>query len=337
MGPTAMGPRSEQKIVVPPFAAVVQSEQESDSTQSEESSQRRGAREERDMTAPKFETLLLQENDVTLVVTINRPQALNALNAQVLRDLNGLLDWLETPDTRPHLKVLILTGAGEKAFVAGADIKEFEDLNPAEAVDLATRGQAICTRLERLRMPVIAAVNGFALGGGLELALGCDFIYASENAKFGLPECTLGLMPGYGGTVRLPRRIGPARAKELTFTGGMVSADDALKLGLVNKVLPQAQLLSACLETAQLISQRAPVAIAMIKRSIKEGLNLAEEKANQLEAGLFGELFTTEDKREGVRAFIEKRKPNFRGQSSPAVVSTSRLSGFSEPIDGEGQ
>lgn len=263
------------------------------------------------MSTPNFEPLLVREEGTTLVVTINRPEAMNALNGSVLKSLDLLVNWIEG---QSHLRAVILTGAGEKAFVAGADIKEFESMATAAAVELSTNGQALFARLERLKIPVIAAVNGFALGGGLELALACDFIVASENAKFGLPECTLGLMPGYGGTVRLPRRIGPAKARELTYTGGMISAQEAVTLGLASRTVPQAELLNTCLDIAKTIGSRAPVAIGLIKKSIHEGMNLTEAEANELEARLFGQLFSTEDKTEGVRAFIEKRKPAFKGK-----------------------
>jgi enoyl-CoA hydratase len=262
---------------------------------------------------PNFESLLLREENGVLVVTIHRPEAMNALNASVLRSLQSLTDWLESSDEGQNYRALILTGAGEKSFVAGADIKQFESMTKAMAVEFAREGQRIFTRLETLKIPVIGAINGFALGGGLELALACDFIYASDNAKFGLPECTLGLMPGFGGTVRLPRRIGPARAREMTLTGSMISAQEALAIGLVNKVVSQADLITSCLECAKTMTQRAPIALAKIKASIHEGMSLGETQASELEAALFGELFSTEDKVEGVRAFIEKRKAQFKG------------------------
>jgi enoyl-CoA hydratase len=244
-------------------------------------------------------------------VAISRPEALNALNADVLNSLAQVFDAAQADQA---LRAIIITGLGEKAFVAGADIKQFETFKPSSAADFASAGQKLFARIESLSVPVIAAVNGFALGGGLELALACDFIYAAETAKFGLPECTLGLMPGYGGTVRLPRRVGAAYALELAMTGNMIDANEALRIGLVNRVCPGPELLGAARKTAQVIASRAPLAVAAIKKSIHEGASLTETKASDLEARLFGELFASNDKTEGVRAFLEKRKPTFTGQ-----------------------
>ena len=257
-----------------------------------------------------FEFLKLSEESGVLTLTIDRPEAMNALSPAVMKSLDQALTWLEA---QSHIRAVIVTGGGEKAFVAGADIKQFENMNPAGATEVAERGQALYARFENLKVPVIAAVNGFALGGGLELALACDFIYASENAKFGLPECTLGIMPGYGGTVRLPRRVGLGHARELAITGAMISAQEALSIGLVNRVLPLADLLTKARETALVMASRAPLAVARIKKSINDGASLTMSQASSLEAKLFGELFGTQDKIEGVQAFLAKRKPSFKG------------------------
>lgn len=246
-----------------------------------------------------------------VVATISRPEALNALNADSLRSLAQLI---EIVDADPTARVLVLTGKGEKAFVAGADIKGFEAMSPGDALKFAKDGQAVFSGLEKMSKPVIAAVNGFALGGGLELALACDMIVASEKAKFGLPECKLGLIPGFGGTVRLPRRVGTAKALELSMTGAMISADQALLLGLVVRVVPHGEALKSALETAALMVQQAPLALKSIKKSVHEGRGHSVAAALEIEATLFGEIFKTQDKNEGVRAFIEGRQPKFEGR-----------------------
>lgn len=255
--------------------------------------------------------LELKDNGVW-VLTIQRPEALNALNQQVLNDM---ADALRQVGEMPYesSRALIITGSGEKAFVAGADIKEMSDLNVEQAKLFALRGQSIFHELNLLKIPVIAAVNGFALGGGLELALGCDFIFASENAKFGLPEVSLGLIPGFGGTVRLARAVGIRKARELTYTGDMITASEALQLGLVNKVVPQAELMNTVMKTVGTILSRGPIAVAAAKKSINQSYELDVEEAQKVEATHFGELFATEDVREGTRAFVEKRKPVFKG------------------------
>lgn len=265
-----------------------------------------------------FKSIELRNEGPVWTLTIRRPEALNALNSEVL---NEMAEALRVMSELPFdsARVLILTGAGEKAFVAGADIKEIAALagDPSRAEELAQafalKGQSIFHELNLLKIPVIARVNGFALGGGCELALACDFIMASENAKFGLPEVSLGLIPGFGGTVRLARAVGQRRARELTYTGAMISAAEALELGLVNRVVPLGELDQAVQQVVTQILSRAPVAVRQAKRSINRAWDLEIEEAQKFEAECFGELFSTEDVVEGTRAFIEKRKPEFKG------------------------
>lgn len=266
------------------------------------------------MTSFNYKTLLLEQkaNGVWLL-TVNRPEALNALNSTVLNEMGEALRQIGEMDYA-DARALIITGAGEKAFVAGADIKEIHDLNEEKALSFAQRGQSIFHELTLLKIPVIAAVNGFALGGGCELALGCDFIYASENAKFGLPEVSLGLIPGFGGTVRMARAVGSRRARELTYTGGMITAAEAQSYGLVNKVVPQADLMPTVMKTVEAILAKAPIAVGAAKASINQAWDMDVEEAQKNEARIFAELFTSEDVKEGTGAFIEKRKAEFKGR-----------------------
>ncbi|GFO57503.1 short-chain-enoyl-CoA hydratase [Geomonas sp. Red276] len=244
-------------------------------------------------------------------VTINRPTSLNALNAEVLGELECAFYELEEDQS---VRVVIVTGAGEKAFVAGADIKEMAEMNAYQAHQFGLKGQRLMLFIERMSKPVIAAVNGFALGGGLELALACDFIYASENAKVGFPEVTLGIMPGFGGTQNLARLIGPARAKELVYSGRMISAEKALAWGLVNEVCSQAELGGNVLEAAREIAKRGSLGVGYAKNAIVNGLNMSKDDGFRYEASLFGVLFATEDQKEGMTAFVEKRKAEFAGR-----------------------
>lgn len=260
-----------------------------------------------------YKTINLESNATGVwTLTVNRPEALNALNSNVLNEMGEALRQIGEMDYS-DARVLIITGSGEKAFVAGADIKEINALTEADALVFAERGQSIFHELSLLKIPVIAAVNGFALGGGCELALGCDFIYASENAKFGLPEVSLGLIPGFGGTVRMARAVGQRRARELTFTGGMITAQEALSSGLVNKVVPQAELMPTVLKTVEQILAKAPVAVGAAKASINQAWDMDVEEAQKNEAKIFADLFTTQDVKEGTGAFIEKRKAEFKG------------------------
>ncbi len=253
-----------------------------------------------------------QDNGVW-ILTMNRPEALNALNSQLLNEMGDAIRQVSEMDFA-STKALIITGAGEKAFVAGADIKEMMDLSEDQAEQFAKRGQSVFHELNLLKIPVIAAVNGFALGGGLELALACDFIIASENAKFGLPEVSLGLIPGFGGTVRLSRAIGLRKARELTMSGEMINAQVAMQMGLVNHVVALAELLPTALKKLELILTRSPLAVAEAKKSINQAVDLGTEEALANEAEIFGTLFTSADTREGTKAFTEKRKPVFKGE-----------------------
>lgn len=257
-----------------------------------------------------FDTLSYKSEGQVGLLTINRPQAMNALNSQVLKDLSQFLSRIKDDKS---IRALILTGSGEKAFVAGADIKEMESIDGQGAKIFAERGQAIFQELEELRIPTIAAVNGFALGGGLELAMACDFIVASQNAKLGLPEVSLGLIPGYGGTQRLSRYCGKAIARLMTFTGDMYTADQCAQWGLVTFVTTSEDLIPACMKIAGKIAQRSPKAVQLAKQSIIKGFDVSQSAGMSLEAQYFQEAFSSADKKEGVKAFIEKRPPQFTG------------------------
>ena len=245
------------------------------------------------------------------ILTINRPKALNALNVETLQDIQA---GIEEAKDQPGLKVLMVTGAGEKAFVAGADIMQMKEMNSIEALNFSKMGHHTLKMLQDFHCPVIAAVNGFALGGGTEIALACDFIYASENAKFGLPETTLGIFPGFGGTQRLPRLIGKGKAKELIFTGKMISAQEAFQIGIVNKIFPQASLMEETKKTALQVAGNGAVGIRLAKMVMDSGFNMDLTEACNLESYAFGIGFASEDQKEGMRAFIEKRKPDFKGR-----------------------
>jgi enoyl-CoA hydratase len=258
-----------------------------------------------------YETIKFERNNDIGVLTINRPKALNAINNQVLLELDEQLDGVDSDRT---LRALIVTGSGEKAFVAGADIAEMSKMTSEEAREFAKKGQEVLRRLEIIKVPVIAAVNGFALGGGTELACACDFIYASENAKFGQPEVMLGLMPGFGGTQRLSRFVGLARARELIYTGNQIDAQTAYQWGLVNKICKLENLLPEALKTAETICKRAPLGIASSKEAINDGYDVAIDKGLGFEVDLFSDLFETDDVKEGTKAFLEKREPKFTGE-----------------------
>lgn len=253
-----------------------------------------------------FENILLTKENKISVITINRPSNLNALNSKTIQELSEAFENLEKD---PEVRVIILTGSGEKSFVAGADIKEFSDFGQKEAEELARNGHnSLFNKIENLSKPVIAAVNGFALGGGLELAMACHIRYSSENAKLGLPEVTLGLIPGYGGTQRLPKLVGKGIANEMIFSAKMITAQRAKEIGLVNDVFTIEELLNKTKENAATIAQNSPMAIAKAISAV----NLSDtDKGFDTEIKYFGEVFELEDKKEGVTAFLEKRKPNF--------------------------
>ena len=238
------------------------------------------------------------------IITINRPKALNALNSAVLNDLNAVIDGVDTNEVR----CLILTGAGEKSFVAGADIGEMSTLTKEEGEAFGKKGNDIFRKLETLPVPVIAAVNGFALGGGCELSMSCDIRICSDNAVFGQPEVGLGITPGFGGTQRLARLVGPGMAKQMIYTARNIKADEALRIGLVNAVYPQAELMDAAKKMAAGIAKNAPIAVRNCKKAINEGLDLDMDKAIELEEKLFGDCFESYDQQEGMKAFLEKRK-----------------------------
>ncbi|MCS4301075.1 enoyl-CoA hydratase/isomerase family protein [Chryseobacterium sp. BIGb0232] len=258
-----------------------------------------------------FETLLFQQHGHIGTLTVNRPQALNSLNTTVLQELKSFADQIRL---NKDIRVLIITGSGEKAFVAGADIKAMQGMTPREAEEFSGMAQSAFNAIETLPFAVIAAVNGFALGGGCELALSCDIILASEKAKFGLPEVTLGLLPCFGGTQRLPRAIGLYKAREMVFSGEFYSAEACKEFGFVNRVFAPEELLNETQKLAETIALRGPVAVAKAKQSLNTGFELHITDGLKQEAVLFGELFDTQDHHEGIGAFIEKRNPAFTGK-----------------------
>lgn len=258
-----------------------------------------------------YENLIVEKKPPIGYITVNRPKVLNALNIKTVLELYDAFKQIKDDD---EIRVVILTGSGEKSFVAGADISEFQKLTPDGAREYAIRGQALLNLIERLGKPVIAAINGYALGGGCEIAMACTIRVASENAKIGQPEVGLGLIPGYGGTQRLPRLVGKGRAYEMILTGDPVGAKQAEQMGLVNRVIAQANLLEECEKIALAIARRAPLAVRYCLEAVDRGLNGSLDDGLALEANLFGLVFGTEDCREGVSAFLEKRKPEFKGR-----------------------
>jgi enoyl-CoA hydratase/carnithine racemase len=258
-----------------------------------------------------YEHLLVERDGAVATVTVNRPKVLNALNAATLVELETAMRGLQS---EPGVRVVLLTGAGDKAFVAGADITELAALTPDSGKAHAELGQRVFTLIERLGKPVIAAVHGFALGGGCELAMACTVRLAADTAKFGQPEVKLGLTPGFAGTQRLPRLVGMGRAMELILGGGMIDAAEAFRIGLVNRVVPAAALLDEARALARAWAANAPMAMRYSMEAIQHGLDTSFADGCFVEASLFGLSFATEDMREGTRAFLEKRKPEFSGR-----------------------
>jgi enoyl-CoA hydratase len=259
-----------------------------------------------------FKNILLEQPEEGIyLLTVNRPKALNALDAATLDEIAAAIGKIAGDD---RARVLLVTGAGEKAFVAGADIAEMQNATLEQAREFSEKGARVMHALEALPVPVIALVNGYALGGGCELALACDWILAADNALFGQPEVNLGIPPGFGGTQRLPRRVGPARALELLTTARQVKAQEAVAIGLANHVYPASELRAKGIEMARVISAKGPIAVRLAKRAVQNGLNLDLFSACALETDLFAEAFASEDRKEGMRAFLDKRPARFTGK-----------------------
>jgi len=257
----------------------------------------------------EYQFLKVEHNDGVTVMTISAPKSLNALNSTILKEIDGFIGSLDS-----KTRVLIITGDGEKSFVAGADISEMAHLDEPQGFEFGRLGAQVFRRIETLPIPVIAAVNGFALGGGCELAMSCDIRICSSNAKFGQPEVGLGIIPGFSGTYRLPKLIGQGYAKEMIYTGKVIRADEALRIGLVNAVYEQPELMDKAMEMARMMLKNAPIAIRLGKQSINEGYDLDADGAIALENKLFGMCFATRDQKEGMDAFLNKRKAEFLGE-----------------------
>ncbi len=258
-----------------------------------------------------YENILFESKEGIAYITLNRPQKLNALNRKTMHELQEAFSACKTDDA---VRGVILTGAGEKAFAAGADIEELAQMSPNEARRFAMEMQEILGAIEHFPKPVIAAVNGYCLGGGNELAMACHMRWAAENAKFGQPEVNLGIIPGNGGTQRLPRLVGRGRAIELVISGNFIDAQEAYRIGLVNHVVPQAELIAACETFLKTVFKKGPVAVELALSAVSHGLEMPLEEGIAYEASLFGAAFATEDMKEGTRAFLEKREPRFTGK-----------------------
>ncbi|MFC2088430.1 enoyl-CoA hydratase-related protein [Calditrichota bacterium] len=258
-----------------------------------------------------FKNILFEKNGEILTITINRPDKLNALNKETLMELGTAFEKIEANNS---IKGVIITGSGDKAFVAGADILEISSLDNISGTEFALEGQEVFNKIEQCSKPVVAAINGFALGGGCELAMACHVRIANGDAKFGQPEVNLGVIPGFGGTQRLPRIIGKGRALELLMTGNMIDAQEAYRIGLVNQVTSKENLLDSAINILNKMAEKGPYAIEMIITAVNNGLDKNLSTALSEEANLFGQTCATEDKQEGISAFLEKRKPNFSGK-----------------------
>jgi len=258
-----------------------------------------------------FKNILLEIQGNVAVISINRPKALNALNPEVMEELRECLKQISTDK---EVRAAILTGTGDKAFVAGADIGSMAKQTPLEAKRFAAAGQEVLFAMEAMEIPIIAAVNGFALGGGTEIAMACDFIYASEKAKFGQPEINLGIIPGFGGTQRLARLVGKGWARELCLTGVIISAQEAQEIGLVNKVFPPETLMEETRKTANLIASKGRAAVRAVKQAVNRGFDVDLRNGCAMEVDAFAIAFTSPDAKEGLTAFLEKRKPDFKGE-----------------------
>ena len=258
-----------------------------------------------------YENITLEKKDGIAILTINRPEVLNALNKRTIEEIEMAVEDVEKDE---NVRVLIITGAGEKAFVAGADINEFVGIDVVTAKELSRKFQLLLNRIETLGKPVIAAINGLALGGGCELAMACDIRIASDKAKLGQPEINLGIIPGAGGTQRLPRLVGVAKAKELIFTGDIIDAREAERIGLVNRVVPPDKVMEEAENLAKKLLEKSPFILKLAKEAINTGMNMDIYSAIVLENDLVTIAFTTEDKEEGMKAFMEKRKPEFKGR-----------------------
>jgi len=257
-----------------------------------------------------YQYLKIEQKNTVCILTISAPKSLNALNSAILGEMEDFLDGFDCN----RYRCLIVTGDGEKSFVAGADISEMATLGPLQGQTFGAKGAGVFRKLETLHVPVIAAVNGFALGGGCELAMACDIRICSDNAKFGQPEVGLGIIPGFSGTVRLARLVGMGMAKQLIYTGRAIKANEALRIGLVNEVVPQAELMTRALEIAEQIAANAPLAVKAAKLCINTEYDMEADEAIMFESGVFGRCFATQDQKNGMKAFLEKGKCEFEGK-----------------------